>query len=126
MSKYGEVAVHAIELLQANPTHPGGDQEKSCRDAWNQVINSSSEKVCPRTTFLALCATGDIKKIDKFDHSRPTSNRKHALDALNYLRCNKSDIPDAKTLWKLVAGGKTHNNQMDVVLSIWNKELISR
>ncbi len=127
MGKYGKAAVKAVRLLvSGNIDRP--------RDAWEIATGgifdegtSSQRKGCPRNAFLGLCAEGKIKGIQTGDYTKSKKNKEYAIKAVQILQ----EIPalsfDPKALWNRVVESdyKVHNQQMDVVTSLWNNNLIA-
>jgi hypothetical protein len=78
-------------------------------------------KGCPRTTFLAVCASGALAGIAPTGALRDSENVRHAQDCLLLLK----EFPDymdmsPRKLWALLthASGKTYNQQMHVVIGL--------
>ena len=125
MSKYGEVAIEASRLVVDG---------LSPRVAWqNAVISvfpnskSQQEKGCPRGAFLGLCEEGRIVGIPTGSYTRSRDNKKYALRAIEFLTQDPSLANDITALWKRIMNGhrKVHNSQMDVVVALWRRGLIS-
>ncbi|AZJ32253.1 hypothetical protein SAMN05444344_3054 [Tenacibaculum mesophilum] len=125
-NKYGSAAKQAAEIGE-NPV-----------DSWEQAVStyftseSSKQKGCPRNAFLGLCEVGLIKGIKDgvyLKSKRENLNKKYAITAVEIL----NEIPSftQKELWdkvreKLALGEKKHNSQMDVVLALWQNNLIKK
>jgi len=123
MSKYGQAAVNAVLLYTSG-------QATSPRGAWKeataQLFGAGSEgqrKACPRDAFLGLCEENLIPGIPSAKYTRSKLNKEYALTAVGMLR-TEPDLSqeDAAALWRRVQSDqeKAHNQQMDVVLSLWN------
>jgi hypothetical protein len=100
-------------------------------EAWERAVTevfphrpASQKKGCPRGTFLGLCEDGLIKGIRRGNYTGSEKNKGYALAAVSKLRDNPSLAHDPTQLWAMVAGKKTPNHQMDVVISLWNNGLI--
>jgi hypothetical protein len=131
MSKYGDVAIGAVKRFRT------GSCTSVC-DGWRESVaevyfdsESSQAKNCPRTTFLGLCEERLIRGVPARSYiGRENSpNKSHALDAVRLLSERPSLADCAPTaLWDLVLDGrsKRHNQQMHVVLDLWNSGLINR
>lgn len=128
MNKYGEAAIKAVEMIQTG-------KEKSPIDAWKSATNhifgegnSSQSKSCPKDTFLSICETGSVKGIDVGKYTRSIKNRSYALKALDLINENSDYAEDPEALWMLVQGEsvKVHNAQMNVVIAMWNADLIEK
>jgi hypothetical protein len=107
----------------------------------NQTLNDYSDKIasqvpkyskatktkeCPKETFLALCETGAVLGIPPGIYCRSEDNRKYALTALTILRKNCNYHYSPTELWQEVCQqlgilSKEHNQQMDIVLALWNE-----
>lgn len=128
-NKYGICAIKAINLNKEidNP-------EKSWKRAAKNTLptKSTQEKPCPKNAFLGLCEDGFVIGIEAgsyFKRVKPNVNKGYAVTAVKILR----NIPalSSKELWNKVKkelnlGGKRHNSQMDVVLALWNNDLIGK
>jgi hypothetical protein len=131
MSKYGAVAIGAVKRFRT------GSCPSIC-EGWNESVaevyfdsESSQGKNCPRTAFLGLCEEGLICGVPAGSYiGRENSpNKSHALDAVRLLSEQPSLADSAPAaLWDLVLDGRTkrHNQQMHVVLDLWNNGLIKR
>ncbi|BGE85953.1 MULTISPECIES: DUF6979 family protein [Methylosinus] len=106
------------------------------RKVWQQVISRLSEKKsiqdkgCPRGAFLGLCEEGQIQGIPARatgSYTKSKLNKNYAIRAIKILRDNPRLVNDPAILWSKVCGiKKAHNNQMDVVISLWNRGLITK
>ena len=126
MSKYGEAAILAVQLLKEGAA-------PDPRDAWakatKNVFPTSTDlrnKGCPKGAFLGLCNQGLIEGVPPGKYSNPTKNGKYAIDAIDVLRKNRFLSSQPGLLWKKVAGNtKSENHQMDVVVGLWESDCIS-
>ena len=125
MGKYGEVALNATELVRARTV-------RSPVEAWERAAlaafpsqPSSRSKGCPKNAFLGLCEQGLIRGVPSGSYLRSKDNKQYALDAVALLRSGAVAHPHA--LWERVMQGrvKKHNQQMDVVISLWSGGLIA-
>lgn len=129
MNTYGKSAIKAVELLISN-------KAETPRNAWDLATieyfgegTPSQRKGCPRSTFIGLCENGliaGIKNVSFLSNSKTSKNKEYAVRAVDLLHKDRMLAEDKKKLWNLVLDGedKAHNSQMDVVLSLWNKNLI--
>ncbi|REE78826.1 hypothetical protein BX611_2961 [Lutibacter oceani] len=126
MNKYGLAALKAVNYYET---------KKDPILAWKAAVKdvftskSSQDKGCPRSTFFSLCEVGAVKGIPKGNYApRVKENKVYALNALEILK-NRNKNPDnigAVDLWNLAQNqDKKYNSQMDVVLALWNKNLIN-
>jgi len=128
MNKYGKVAIYAAKLIQE-------DSIIDPRDAWRiagayfELSESEICKSCPKNSFLGLCEEGLINKVKIKKYTSSIKNKKYALQAVLILRI-KSELSDNPlTLWDAVLTSLKqskiqHNNQMSVVIALWNEGLI--
>ncbi|MFX0203772.1 MAG: DUF6979 family protein [Candidatus Hodarchaeota archaeon] len=126
MGNYGRVAIDAVALLMS------GDV-KDLRAAWKQAAVrvfptqlASRKKACPMDAFLGLCDEGLVKGVNPGRYTRSRKNKQYAIDALKKLRANPALAAHEQRLWNLILQGKhkTYNQQMDVVISLWQNRLI--
>ena len=126
MGKYGNVAKIAVDLINSgeniNPV-----------DAWNSATyqvfpdsESSRKKGCPRGAFLGLCEEGLVLGIESGQYTRAEKNKGYALKALELLKNNPELSSNEKELWKLVVESeKQSNHQMDVVITLFEEQLLA-
>ncbi len=127
MRKFGEAAVIAAQRLKSG-------KYSDPVDAWNSATKtvfpssrSLQNKGCPRGAFLGLCNEGLIDGLSAGAYSRATKNGQYAVQAIEVLRANRFIASQPDLLWKKIAGSaKTQNNQMDVVVGLWEAKRISR
>ena len=126
MSKYGEAAIIAVQLLKEGAaTEP--------RDAWTKATKKVfptsidlQNKGCPRGAFLGLCNEGMIVGVPPGDYSNPTKNGSYAVNAVNILRTNRLLSSQPNLLWKKAVGStKSENHQMNVVVGLWEANCIN-
>lgn len=133
MGKYGDTAVRAAGLLQ--------NGYKSAEEAWRAVAaemfpntRHGRAKTCPREAFLGLCQAGLIRGVSAAScaEARSDLNRGYAREAVRLLAADpKLAQGTSPALWRRVMkelgiDRKVHNQQMDVVLTLWNEQLITR
>jgi hypothetical protein len=106
------------------------------RGAWDLATieyfgagTSSQYKGCPRSTFIGLCENGliaGIEQVNNISNTKTSKNKEYAIRAVDLLKKDSMLAEDKKKLWNLVLYGEDmkHNSQMDVVLSLWNNNLI--
>lgn len=121
MNKYGQAAIKAVDLIESK-------RANTPQTAWEMATmeifgdgTPAQRKGCPRSTFLALCETGNVKGIEFGVYTSAKQNKAYAIKALELLIGDPSLSKDSKTLWNRIQGGieKSHNSQMDVVLALW-------
>jgi hypothetical protein len=127
MNKYGQAAIKAVRLIAEN-------QNLTPIEAWEIATimifgknNSGQAKSCPRNTFLALCETGRVKNVPLNDYTTSVLNKRYALDALKLLEFQPELSDNPMQLWKSIPHENAeilHNSQMNVVVALWNENLI--
>ncbi len=128
MGKYGQAALKAIRLIEKKEvTTPTEAWEFATTELFGRGT-ASQKKGCPRCTFLGLCEEGLVRGIEqKHDSNKHESkNKDYGIKAVQLLKHNSDLASNKNELWKRVLEGeeKSHNAQMDVVLSLWNNHLI--
>ncbi|MGA2403387.1 MAG: hypothetical protein ABSG91_17055 [Syntrophobacteraceae bacterium] len=133
MGKYGEAAVRATKFC-----HDG--LASSPKEAWEQAVReifpkspSLQQEAGPRCAYLGLCEDGFVYGIPEgnYYHSQKgqKKNKGYTLKVLSLLRQDPSrSINTEQKLWQEVMKGekKTPHSQMDVVLFLWNADLINK
>lgn len=121
-NKYCLCAIKAVELNTTSLT-PNELWEQAAASIFDS--KSSQEKSCPKAAFLGLCEEGLVKGIPKGEYTKSVKNKNYALQAIKLLKSDKSSSYSPIELWvKLELGDKSHNSQMEVVLALWENELI--
>ena len=87
--------------------------------------SAARKKPCPRGAFLGLCEEGLVIGIPAGRYTRSLDDKSYAIRAVALLTEGKQHW-STTALWQAVTNGaeKTHNSQMDVVLALWNNDLI--
>lgn len=123
-NKYGLVAKEAVVIGEKPVVSWVESVSKSF------TSKNSKEKACPRNAFLGLCEAGLVKGIKAgvyFKNKKENLNKKYAIKAVEILKENpslsKNELWD-KVRERLALGEKKHNSQMDVVLALWENNLI--
>ena len=136
MSQFGEVACLAVEMMQEGKE---ADPEKAWKKAAEKIIPSaeSQKKGCPRYAFLGLAEEGYIKRIPcgSYINSDDEKNKKYALAGVILLRgypnhrINKARMwRSIQSMWRLMRDdsiAKHHNNQLDVVVALYENGYIT-
>jgi hypothetical protein len=127
VNKYGMAAIKAVRMLNNEYI---GDYPKKVWDIATAELfgegSSSQNKGCPRSAFLGLCEEGLVKGVPRGQYTRSKKNKEYAIKAVNYLQKNPNIVISPESLWKMIGPEKQHNNQMDVVVGLWDMELIHR
>ncbi len=127
MNKYGKTAIRATEVFQSNSI--------DIVSAWKQAAietfpnqEASRNKGCPRSAYLGLCEEGLVKGVPKGVYLRRglNLNKQYALYAVELLKSHNIFNVESKGLWEMVMKGeqKAANSQMDVVIALWDNDLI--
>ena len=122
LNKYSETTLKCLENFEK-----GDSIQKTWAKSAKEVFitKSAQEKGCPKNTFLGLCEEGLVKGIPKGDYTKSVKNKNYALKAVSILKNNQEKSFSPKELWmKLNLSDKRHNSQMDVVLALWENDLI--
>tara|TARA_R110001592_G_scaffold92545_2_gene269585 strand:- start:1714 stop:2097 length:384 start_codon:yes stop_codon:yes gene_type:complete len=122
INKYGLTALKSVQNFK---------ESYSIIEIWSRSAKevfetkSSQEKSCPKGTFLGLCEAGLVKGIPKGKYTKSVLNKEYALKAVVILKQNTQTTFSPKELWdKLELGNKRSNSQMDIVLALWENDLI--
>ncbi len=126
MNKYGYSAVKAARMMSnSSVSNPIDAWELATREIFGKG-SASQKKGCPRGAFLGLCEEGFVKNIPAGKYTNSAKNKGYAIQAVKLLKENPGLTADLKTLWTIVQAGdeKTHNSQMNVVVSLWEEGYI--
>jgi hypothetical protein len=124
-NRYGEAALMAARGRSAN-TNPVARWD-SAMEALYPTSPTQRRKGCPRAAFLGLCEEGLVKGIPPGHYTASKLSKEYAVHAAALLTegARKWSIGE---LWRAVSADpeKAHNQQMDVVLALWNNGFIVR
>lgn len=131
MGKYGQAAVKAVSLIvNGKPSDPAHAWERTTTAMFGKGT-SSQAKSCPRDAFLGLCESGMVKGVPSGSYTKSVENKAYAVTAAQLLKSNGSLASLSNTaLWRRVltqlsaSAGKAHNQQMDVVKTLFDHGLI--
>lgn len=126
MNKYGKAAVDAVVRIHNGQTNnPAAAWETATENIFGKGT-AGQKKGCPKNAFLGLCEDGLIKGIKAGSYTNSTLNKHYALEAVRILKENPGYKPSQRELWDQILNGesKSYNNQMAVVLALWEKGLI--
>jgi len=126
MKGYGEAAILAVEIVSRGVA---SSPKKAWELATAEVFpNSPSmrDKGCPKGAFLGLCEDGFIRGIPKGTYTQSRKNKEYAVRAVRLLKEDQYAPKDPFVLWSRVMAGdpKNYNQQMDVVLALWENGYI--
>ncbi len=125
MNKYGQSALRAVELIRnKHIAEPRQAWEKATVEIFGDG-SPSQQKSCPRGTFLGLCEEGMVKGFPAGDYCTSLKNKTYAVTAVKLLKQNDECLNNKNDLWRKAVGDyKAHNNQMDVVIALWENDLV--
>ena len=133
---HAEIAVEVVKrfLQDRKAFEKVLEDSKGLGKYWDEVAktkrskcsDTTTKKGCPKETFLSLCEAGVVLGIPPGVYCKSDENRKYALTALVVLRTNCNRHYSSEELWQEVLkqlgiSQKRHNQQMDVVLVLWNE-----
>ncbi|APZ47800.1 hypothetical protein BW723_16515 [Polaribacter reichenbachii] len=122
MNKYAQTTLKAKRNYKENYSILES-YERAAKEFF--TTKSPQEKGCPKGTFLGLCETGLVRGIPKGNYTKSVKNKEYALKAVEILKQHKHKNITPKELWlALDLGDKRSNSQMDVVLALWENDLI--
>jgi hypothetical protein len=126
MGKYGDVAILAVTLVQSASLNARDAWDRSCQKIF-PVNRSSREKGCPKGAFLGLCEEGFIKGVKKGQYTRSVKNKAYAIRAVDILRKQPHIASSEMILWRYIIDDTdtAYNQQMDVVISLWQNQLLN-
>jgi len=128
MATFGDAAIRAVEFVR----------DRKCpspEDAWKRAAaelfpdsESMRKKGCPRAAFLGLCEEGLVVGVDRGTYTRSQENKADVVKAAALLARDPALASrGSMALWDRVLAGRTkrHNSQMDVVLALYGRGLLS-
>jgi hypothetical protein len=123
-NRYGEGAIMAARQAAYTATDPVAGWERAMERLY-PTSQSARKKGCPRGAFLGLCEEGLVKGIPAGHYTASRDNKDHAVRAAGLLTEGKQNW-STSSLWRAVADDpqKAHNGQIDIVLALWNNDLI--
>jgi hypothetical protein len=121
--RYGEAALMAAR--QGGPDINPVARWESAVERLYPTSSAARKKICPRGAFLGLCEDGLVKGIPAGHYTASKGNKAYAVRAVALLT-EGTQHWSTSALWQAVTNGaeKTHNSQMDIVLALWNNDLI--
>jgi hypothetical protein len=126
MGKYGEAAIEATTCLRKSPG-------MSPADAWKEAVKlvfpnsaSSQNKACPKGAFLGLCEEGIVRGVPPGRYTDAKENKGYAVAAYHVLTQEPRLATNKRELWERVTqySGKRPNEQMDVVVAVWESDFL--
>jgi hypothetical protein len=123
-NRYGEAALMAARQSVSAGITPADRWERSMEKLY-PTSPTARKKGCPWGAFLGVCEAGLIKGIPGGGYTRSKENKSYAVRAAALL-IKGAQRWSRGALWQAVTdgAGAKHNSQMDVVLALWNNDLI--
>ena len=123
-NRYGEAALMAARRASSGDINPIACWESAVEGLY-PTSPTAQQKSCPRGAFLGLCEEGLVKGIPAGHYKASRDDKAYAVRAVTLLT-EGTQLRSTNALWRAVTNGaeKAHNNQMDVVLALWNNDLI--
>ena len=125
-NRYGQAAIMATHRSSSVNVDPVTRWEAAMEKLY-PTSPAARKKGCPRGAFLGLCEEGLVKGIPAGRYTSSRDNKDYAVRAAALLIEGKQSWSTG-ALWQAVTDDpkKVHNSQMDVVLALWNNDLIVR
>ncbi len=123
-NRYGEAALMATQQEASGDINPIARWESAMEKLY-PTSAAARKKGCPRGAYLGLCEEGLVKGIPAGRYTASKDNKAYAVRAVALLT-EGTQLRSTSALWRAVTDGteKAHNSQMDVVLALWNNDLI--
>ena len=122
MNNYGKTALKAVGYCKKGYL-PVEAWDKAAIEIFGN--STSAVKNCPKSAFLGLCEEGLVKNIPMGNYTLSEKNKDYALLAVAILKLNRNRRYTPIELWdKIRTKTIRHNSQMDVVLGLWENNLI--
>jgi hypothetical protein len=123
-NRYGEAAIMATRQGPSVSTNPITRWESAMEKLY-PTSSAARKKGSPRAAFLGLCEEGLVKGIPAGHYTNSKDNKAYAVLAAALLT-EGAQRWSRSALWQAVNKDPTkqENGQMDVVLALWNKDLI--
>lgn len=130
--KYGGAALRAVHIMvQYNHPHAAA-WDMAIYEAFGDCSAVRRFKNNPKVTFLTLCSLGAIACVMPIPYSAAAKTRKYVVSALGILAGKDISKPiSPEDLWLevmsdcKVAAPVKHNNQMDVILTLWYSNMLN-
>jgi hypothetical protein len=122
-NRYGEAAILAVRQ---------GIYGTSAAARWESALEklyptspAARKKSAPRGAFLGLCEAGLVQGIPAGEYTRAKDDKAYAVRAAALL-LEGTQRWSRSALWQAVTEGAAaeHDGQMDIVLALWNNNLI--
>lgn len=131
--KYGGAALRAVHLMVQNNYDHITAWNMAMFEAFGEDFGEKKQyKNNPKVTFLTLCSLGCISCIMPIQYDAATKTKMYVVTALDILSSKDKSTPiNPDDLWQEVitacdaAVSLRHNNQMDVVLTLWYANVLN-
>ena len=128
MNQFYEVTLKSIEILKDKKTEPLQAWNAACDEL--KLTESVKGKPCPKATFLCLFQENKLWELEDYkinEYLEPTKS--YTLFAINLLKQNgRNNYNNGLQLWKDIMKkfkeNRNHNQEMDVLLALWDLGLI--
>lgn len=123
-NRYGEAALMATQQVPSGDIDPVARWESAMEKLY-PTSAAARKKGCPRGAYLGLCEEGLVKGIPAGRYTTSRDNKAYAVRAVALLT-EGTQLRSTSALWRAITNGadKAHNSQMDIVLALWNNDLI--
>lgn len=131
--KYGGAALRAVHLMVQNNYDHITAWDMAIFEAFGEDLGEKKQyKNNPKVTFLTLCSLGSISCIMPIHYDTAIKTKKYVTTAIDILSSKDKSTPiNPDDLWQEViaacdaAASLKHNNQMDVVLTLWYANVLN-
>jgi len=126
MGRYGKAAIEAVKLILSTKIYPEQAWDIATSNEFGRGTNLQ-KKGCPKGAFIGLCEQGMIKGVPIGSYTDSLENKRYAVLAVKILKEKPELLENKDKLWVEITEGKSikQNNQLDIVLSLWNKNYIN-
>ena len=130
MTTYAKTALQAVEFYHSKAAGNPSVAWKMAAEICVPTLEGR-KKGCPKGAFLGLCEEGRGMGLPSGSYTKSKFNKNYAVRAVRLL-CSKPHLAnDVAKLWSEVMSSgedenKRHNQQMDVVVALWNAQLIAQ
>jgi hypothetical protein len=123
-NKYADAALFAVQLNKHSACGAIAAWEAATLRMFPDSL-AAQIKGCPRGAFLGLCEEGEVLDIPAGRYTNSKDNKKYAMRAVGLLRSGQT-YSTPRELWLAVMEDitKVHNSQMNVVMALWENQLI--
>lgn len=130
--KYGGAALRAVHLMVQNNYDHVSAWDMAMFEAFGEDLGVKKFKNNPKVTFLTLCSLSAISCVMPIYYDAAAKTKMYVTTALDILSSKDRATPiNPDDLWQEVisacdaAATLKHNNQMDVVLTLWYANVLN-